>query len=76
MGFKIENGLLREYIKTPGETSVVVPNGVIKIAHGAFEYCAGIKSVSLPDSLLEIGGKAFCGCKKLTKINTHKLLHI
>lgn len=72
MGFIIENGLLREYIKTPGETSVVVPNGVIKIAHGAFEYCAGIKSVSLPDSLLEIGGKAFCGCKKLTKINIPK----
>lgn len=35
---------------------------------GAFEYCKGVKSVIIPNSVTEIGESAFAGCTGLTNI--------
>ena len=34
----------------------------------SFAYCNDLKSVTLPDSIISIGGSAFYGCSNLTKI--------
>lgn len=34
MGFQIENGVLKEYIKEMGETDVVIPDGVTTVGGG------------------------------------------
>ena len=72
MGFEIKDGVLKKYKRETGVKDIIVPEGVTKVAHGAFENCPGIESVSLPDSLVEIGGKAFYGLRKLVKINIPK----
>ena len=38
----------------------------------SFAYCNDLKSVTLPDSIISIGGSAFYGCYNLTKINLPK----
>ena len=38
----------------------------------SFAYCNDLKSVTLPDSIISIGGSAFYGCSNLTKINLPK----
>lgn len=42
-----------------------VAEGTTAIARGVFENCQGLPSVTLPDSLREIGDRAFCGCTGL-----------
>lgn len=42
---------------------------VIKIADEAFKGMTGIRSVSLPDSVTEIGRKAFLGCTGLSSVS-------
>lgn len=60
-------------------TSVYIANGIREIGASAFEYCTGIKKVSLPESLSDtvyvayektynIGSRAFYGCQKLAEI--------
>jgi len=41
---------------------------VTSIADGAFEYCSGLTSVTIPNSVTSIGNSAFSGCDKLTSI--------
>lgn len=57
--------------------SVVIPstvkyNGstyrVSSIGDGAFSFCSGLMSVSLPNGLTAIGNKAFYGCTGLTSV--------
>lgn len=48
--------------------SFVVPATVKHINYSAFDGCAGISSVTLPNSLISIGGYAFEYCTALTKI--------
>lgn len=43
--------------------SVWLPNGVTEIGRYAFYRCKNLKTLILSDSLLEIGGGAFTGCR-------------
>jgi outer membrane protein assembly factor BamB len=49
-------------------TSVVIPNGVTRIAAGAFDSCTQMTSVSIPASVTIIGWGAFFGCSALTAV--------
>ena len=42
-------------------SSVIIPDGVVKIAGYAFYECASLTSVTIPDSVTEIGAWAFKG---------------
>jgi len=46
----------------------VVIKGGTSIPSSAFEDCAYLTTVSLPDTITSIGSYAFCGCSKLTSI--------
>lgn len=46
-------------------TSVVIPEGVKIIGHGAFRNCAVLKSAKIPKSVEVIENCAFCGCQSL-----------
>lgn len=49
-------------------THYTVAEGTTVIARGAFENRGGLISVTLPDSLREIGDRAFYGCNRLESI--------
>ncbi len=42
---------------------------VTAIANDAFSGCAGLVSVSLPESVASVGGRAFRGCTSLERVN-------
>ncbi len=44
------------------KTACTVAEGTTAIARGVFKNCRGLRSVTLPDSLREIGDQAFYGC--------------
>lgn len=62
MAFKIENGVLKKYIKETGVTEVVIPHGVTEIGDSAFWLCKSLTSITLPEGVTEIGSSAFSGC--------------
>ncbi len=68
MSFEIKNGVLKKYIAEPGETEVVIPDGVKKIGSSAFERCKNLKSITIPDSVTSIGESAFAECTNLKSI--------
>ena len=41
---------------------------VTGIGDGAFEYCASLTSIAIPDGVTAIGGAAFAGCISLTSV--------
>ena len=43
-------------------------NGVTSIGNSAFYNCAGLKSITIPDSVTSIGNSAFYGCAGLTSV--------
>ena len=45
---------------------------VTSIGNCAFEYCSGLTSVEIPNSVTSIGGQAFMGCSGLTSIKIGK----
>lgn len=49
-------------------TSVVIPNGVIKIGDYAFSGCENMISVTIPDSVVEIGICGFMDCDVLASV--------
>ena len=52
----------------PENTSIVVKEGTIEIAFGAFSFCTGLTSVEIPNSVTSIGEDAFSFCTSLTSI--------
>ena len=56
------------------DTDIVIPSAVgayrvTAIGTRAFAYCAGIKTLSIPDTVTSISGYAFYGCPGLTSIS-------
>ena len=49
-------------------TRIVVPEGVIRIAEGAFEYYPNLTSIVLPNTITKIEREAFASCKSLVSI--------
>ena len=45
-----------------------IPQGIISLEQGAFQYCVGLTEISLPDTLTTINAASFYGCKGLTKL--------
>lgn len=69
--FEIRGGVLEKYCGA--STVVVIPDTVKAIGakdstEGAFRGCAGITSVTIPDSVTYIGNYAFQGCSSLESI--------
>ena len=62
----VGDGILLAY--NGGDSHVTIPDGVKKIAPYVFYKHNGLLSVSMPDSLLEIGEAAFCGCTNLKEV--------
>ncbi len=61
----IVNNILISARNAKGE--VIVPEGVTKLAGSSMSFSAIIK-VTLPESLIEIGGSAFTSCGKLKEV--------
>lgn len=68
MAFEIENGVLVNYNPEPGETEIIIPDGVTKIGDRAFFYKSGIIQVTLPKCVSRIGNQAFYHCDSLTEV--------
>lgn len=49
------------------EETFIVPNGVVKLGGSVF-YNGEMREIILPDGLLEIGDRAFSGCRNLQEI--------
>ena len=49
--------------------SVVIPGGVTKIGHKAFNGCSYLETITIPDSVKYIGDHSFDGCSSLKSIN-------
>lgn len=49
-------------------TSVVLPNTVVKIGRGAFDYCRRLRFLEIPDSIREITGRICTGCTSLQSV--------
>ena len=66
------NCLIRKDSKTliAGCKNSIIPNKktVTAIGVGAFRYCEGLTSVTIPDSVTSIGAEAFFGCSNLQSI--------
>lgn len=62
----VGDGILLAY--NGGDSHVAIPEGVKKIAPYAFYKHSGLLSVSMPDSLIEIGEAAFDGCSNLEEV--------
>lgn len=62
----VGDGILLAY--NGGDSHITIPDGVKEIAPYAFYKHNGLLSVSMPDSLLEIGEAAFCGCTNLKEV--------
>ena len=61
--------VLYEYKGTmPGNYEIVVKDGTLGIAGGAFQFCSGLTSIVIPNSVTSIGSSAFSYCSRLTSI--------
>jgi hypothetical protein len=49
--------------------SYTIPSSVTGIGDWAFDYCAGLTSISIPDRVTSIGGWAFDYCTSLTSLS-------
>ncbi len=48
--------------------TIVLPNSITSIGHGAFYCCNSLESINLPDGLEEIGLATFYGCSSLPEL--------
>lgn len=51
--------------------NVKIPNAVVTIDKGAFEYCNGVKTLVLGSSLTSIGDATFHNCWRLKEITVN-----
>ena len=67
---KIKSVTIREGVTKIGDSSPMINNDILHETPiiGAFEGCTGLTSVTIPDSVREIGDRAFSGCEGLTSI--------
>ncbi len=65
----IGNALYGYKGEMPQGTSIVVNEGTLVIAGGAFGTCSGLASIEIPNSVTKIGDEAFIGCSSLTSIS-------
>lgn len=56
------------YPKSKTNITFEIPNGITKIADGAFEYCTKLTSIKIPNTVTNIGNNAFDRCEALTGI--------
>jgi len=52
----------------PAGTNIIIDNGTLGIAGGAFQQCNGLTNITIPNSVFFIGSEAFRGCTGLTKL--------
>ncbi len=53
----------------PDNTDIVIENGMLGIADGAFSECKGLSSVTIPNTIISIGEEAFFNCSGLTSMS-------
>ena len=54
----------------PYNTDITIEEGTLGITGGAFQYCSELASITIPNSVSNIGERAFQGCYALKKINS------
>lgn len=54
--------------KMPSSTAIAIKEGAVCICDGAFASCSGLASVTIPNSVTEIGENAFSYCDDLTSV--------
>lgn len=64
----INNVAVRYKGTMPLGTNIVIKNGTVSIADGAFDGCEGMTNIALSNEITEIGEAAFVGCSGLSNI--------
>lgn len=70
--FSVDRKVLLKAPKDIKEYSI--PDGTNHIFYDAFRYCEGLKSIHIPNSVVQIGGRAFEGCHQLETVVWSKRL--
>lgn len=52
-----------------GISSVLIPNSVIRIGAGAFNYCYNLTEITIPSSVTSIDNSTFSYCRRMTSIS-------
>ena len=60
--------VLTKYIREPGVTELVIPDGITKVGDCAFKNCTELESVSIPEGVTTIGYLAFKNCTNLRSV--------
>ncbi|MBQ8850454.1 MAG: leucine-rich repeat domain-containing protein [Clostridia bacterium] len=76
-----DDGISYSFNYDGNASSVTVPSTynelpVTKLSEYAFWWCNELKTVKLPDSIVEIGAYAFDSCPSLTSVNTPESLSV
>ncbi len=53
----------------PSDLNIIIPEGYKLIKELAFSYHSGLRKITLPDSIIEIGKGAFQRCKNLEEVD-------
>ena len=67
-GFSVRNGILHRESGLCALEELVIPSGVIGIDSGCFRGSPVLRSVTLPETLTELGASAFEDCAALEEI--------